>query len=88
MLARVYQQSFLRDTNKVEKRSKDMNKLRNVMTMLLEQKPLPPKYRNHKLKGEFDDCWECHIESDWLLIYKKTPSVIIFVRTGTHSDLF
>ena len=56
--------------------------------MLLEQKQLPFKYKNHKLKGIFIDCWECHIEPNWLLIYKKTLLAIILVRNGTHADLF
>ena len=43
---------------------------------------------DHALKGEFAGRRECHIEPDWLLVYKREPGVIIFERTGTHADLF
>ena len=49
---------------------------------------LNKKYRLHKLKGDYKDCWECHIEPDWLLIYRKTDKAIIAERTGSHSELF
>lgn len=42
------------------------------MEALMENRPLEKKHRNHKLKGYYADRWECHIEPDWLLIYKKT----------------
>jgi mRNA interferase YafQ len=42
----------------------------------------------HPLKGEYSDCRECHIEPDWLLIYLIKETSIIFIRTGTHADLF
>jgi mRNA interferase YafQ len=58
------------------------------MKLLTQEKPLLPKHRNHKLKGEYIGYWECHIEPDWLLVYKKTETHIIFARTGSHSDLF
>lgn len=60
---------------------------KEVVKATLEQ-PLPPKNRNHKLKGDYVGYWECHIELDWLLVYKKTETEIIFARTGSHSDLF
>lgn len=65
-----------------------MKKLFDIISLLVSEKPLLTKNRNHKLTGEFKGCWECHIEPDWLLIYKKTPKSITLVRTGTHSDLF
>ncbi|MBN1684294.1 MAG: type II toxin-antitoxin system YafQ family toxin [Gammaproteobacteria bacterium] len=46
------------------------------------------KYLNHLLKGNYSDCYECHIEPDWLLIYLIQKTTITFVRTGTHTDLF
>ncbi len=58
------------------------------MTSLLAGHSLAEKYKDHGLKGEFVDYRECHIETDWLLIYKLTRSEIYFVRTGTHADLF
>jgi len=46
------------------------------------------KHRDHPLIGNYKGFRECHIESDWLLVYKVTDEEIIFVRTGTHADLF
>jgi len=83
-----YTRQFKRDSKLAQKRRKDTSKLKNIMTLLTEDRPLPEKYKEHALKGEFEGYRECHIESDWLLIYKLDPSEIYFVRTGTHSDLF
>ncbi len=88
MLKTVFQRQFEKDIKKIQKRGKNIEKLKNIMTLLIEKKSLPIKNLNHKLKGNFKGYWECHIESDWLLIYKKMATQIIFVRTGSHSDLF
>jgi mRNA interferase YafQ len=69
-------------------KKKDLEKLDDLVDLLRNNKPLDKKYKNHKLKGSYKDYWECHIEPDWLLIYKKTTKEIILARTGTHSDLF
>jgi mRNA interferase YafQ len=58
------------------------------MIKLTNEESLDPKFRNHKLTGDYKDHWECHIEPDWLLIYRLTKTEIIFERTGSHSDLF
>ena len=65
-----------------------MEKIKPILTNLINEVPLAPKHQNHKLKGNFVGYWECHITPDWLLIYKKDKERIYFVRTGTHSDLF
>ena len=49
---------------------------------------MPHYFRAHRLKGAWADYWEGHIEPDWLLIFRRTPTAIILVRTGTHADLF
>ncbi|MGR3309689.1 MAG: type II toxin-antitoxin system YafQ family toxin [Candidatus Brocadiales bacterium] len=59
-----------------------------MITNLVNDVPLDAKHRDHKLIGNYKDRRVCHIEPDWLLIYKKTSEEIIFERTGTHSDLF
>ena len=51
-------------------------------------RPLPAKYKDHKLKGDYEGSRELHIEPDWLLIYFETEEEIILEATGTHSDLF
>lgn len=79
---------FAREVEKVRKRGKDMKKLGDIVKKLTNEEPLDPKHHNHKLKGEYTGRWECHIEPDWLLVYCKTDTEIVFERTGTHSDLF
>ena len=88
MLRPVYQKKFEKEVKKAKKRGNDMKKLKTVITQLLNEKPLLTKNHNHKLKGKFEGCWECHVGPDWILIYKKTSTEIIFIRTGTHADLF
>lgn len=88
MLKPVYLRSFEREIEKAKKRGLDMCKIRNVMEDLINEKPLAAKHKNHKLKGNFIGYWECHVEPDWLLVYKKDDKHIYFARTGTHSDLF
>ena len=80
--------TFEQDVKRAKKRGKDLTKLRRVMLLLAEEKPLPPQYKDHALRGHYVDRRECHIEPDWLLIYKKESNSIVFERTGTHSDLF
>jgi mRNA interferase YafQ len=65
-----------------------MPKLRELILLLEEEKPLPPGYKDHPLGGELKDYRDCHIEPDWLLIYKIDGDTCHLVRTGTHSDLF
>lgn len=71
-----------------KERNYDMAMIKTVMGLLTNQKPLPRRYRNHKLKGYIPPCWECHVKGDWLLIYRYEKDTIIFEDTGTHSDLF
>jgi len=79
---------FKKDIFRMERRGKDIQKLKIAMDMLLNEETLPYKYKNHKLIGNYQGCWECHIEPDWLMIYKIKNQIVIFERTGTHSDLF
>jgi mRNA interferase YafQ len=88
MLIPVRTTQFKRDTKLSEKRGRDMSKLRSVMIKLAKEEPLDPKYRDHRLSGDYKNHRECHVEPDWLLIYRTTAKEIVFVRTGTHSDLF
>ena len=88
MLKPIFLRQFSKEIDKAKKRGKNMEKLKKIIELLLEDELLPVKNKNHKLKGEFRDCWECHIEPDWLLVYRKTRTEIIFVKTGTHSDVF
>jgi len=89
-LSATYTKQFEKDLKLAIKRGKDPNKLKKVILKLVTQEPLEPKYRDHKLVGNYMGRRDCHIEPDWLLIYKPEPENdrIIFERTGSHSDLF
>ena len=73
-----------------KKRKYDLSILQTVLDTLQETGKLPPKYKPHKLSGTYDDCWECHLKPDWLLIWKQndTELILLLLDTGTHSDLF
>ena len=81
---------FKRDTKLAQRRGYNMDLLREVIELLAQGDPLPEKYRDHALSGDFVGHRECHIQPDWLLIYKKLEKEIILelARNGTHSDLF
>ena len=88
MLKPAYTKQFEKDLKRMLKRSKDKEKLKKIIVKLINEEPLGNKFRDHKLIGNYKDRRECHIETDWLLIYKLGGDRIIFERTGTHSDLF
>ncbi len=88
MLKPSYSNQFERDLKKMLKQGKNGGKIEAVMKNLINEEALAPKYKDHKLIGNYKGRRECHVEPDWLLIYKKTPGEIIFERTGTHSDIF
>jgi mRNA interferase YafQ len=79
---------FKRDVKLRQKRGKNMSKLRELILLLSEAAPLPPHYRDHPLSGEWKHHRDCHIEPDWLLLYKIDDNDLYLVRTGTHADLF
>lgn len=90
MLELVYTPKFKRDLRRMDKRGKDRRKLKTVLEKLLNEELLDFKYCDHALTGNYIGFRECHIEPDWLLIYKvnKTELILTASRTGTHSDLF
>ena len=88
MLNAVTTNRFDKDVKLALKRGKDLSKIRAIMQLLLEAKKLPSKYSDHWLTGNYINRRECHIEPDWLLIYKPGEKEIVFERTGSHSDLF
>ena len=72
----------------VQKRGKDMEKIKKLMRLLIDEKPLPPQCRDHSLKGSRRSFRDAHIEPGRLLIYKISGDVVRFERTGRHSDVF
>ncbi len=88
MLIPCYTKRFKKDLQRVSKSGKNVQKLKTVIKLLVAQERLPAKYKEHKLVGEFKERLECHIEPDWLLIYKISGERIIFETTDSHSDLF
>jgi mRNA interferase YafQ len=80
--------SFERDLKRIKKRGKPLHKLQEIIELLAHQHPLPARQRDHMLTGNWQGTRECHIEPDWLLIYKVVESTLTLIRTGSHSDLF
>tara|TARA_R110002072_G_scaffold208290_12_gene365788 strand:+ start:755 stop:1030 length:276 start_codon:yes stop_codon:yes gene_type:complete len=81
---------FKRDVKRAQKQQKKMDKLRTVLNLLIEGRELPVKNKDHFLSGNWSGYRECHIEPDWLLIYKvdEKEELLELVRLGSHSDLF
>lgn len=81
---------FKRDVKLAKRRGKDINKLMDVIRLILCESEMPVELRDHELVGYFKGHRKCHIEPDWLLVYRLERNELICtaVRTGTHSDLF
>ena len=79
---------FEKDLKRVRKQGKDLDKLEQIIDLLQAQQPLPPPCRPHRLQGNWSDHWDCHVQPDWLLLYRFTEKALILVRTGSHADLF
>ncbi len=81
---------FEKDAIRCIKRKLDFSQLETVIRLLETNGKLPAKYKTHPLKGNYNDCLECHIKPNWLLIWNQDDKkrTITFIATGTHSDLF
>jgi len=81
---------FKKDLKQCVRRNFDISKMEYVVEMLISGKKLPEKYRDHNLTGNWNTHRECHIEPDWLLMYRIENDLLVLTltRTGTHSDLF
>ena len=90
MLEIVQSNQFRKDLKLARKRGLKIERLKEVVNILAEQKKLEDKYRDHGLSGEYKGFRECHIEPDWLLVYRIDEDVLelFLFRTGSHSDLF
>ena len=89
-----YTKSFLKDWERLSHSGRyDMNRLKEVMMLLIANNaPLGPEWLDHPLGGDWDGHRECHVGGDFLLAYKldnrNKTELVVFVRTGTHADLF
>lgn len=88
----IWSTKFKKDYKLAMKRGLDINLLDTAITILAETGTLPEEYLDHPLSGNYKGFRECHIQPDWLLIYKivedKLALALALTRTGTHSDVF
>ncbi|MGH6820423.1 MAG: type II toxin-antitoxin system YafQ family toxin [Methylocella sp.] len=80
--------AFRKDLKRIGRRGLDLSKLEIIVDLLRAGKAPPPQAKPHPLKGEWKAYWDCHIEPDWLLIYRVTVDEVFLARTGTHAGLF
>ena len=85
-----YTNRFQKDVRRCQKRGLEIGLLQKAVKLLEQTGTLPVEYRPHKLKGNRKNQWECHIEPDWLMTWEQddTKLILLFIQTGTHSDLF
>lgn len=81
---------FQRDLKLAKRRNYDMSKITQTIKLLASGQPLPARYKDHPLEGDYAGCRECYITPDWLLVYEidNGQLILYLTRTGTHSDLF
>jgi mRNA interferase YafQ len=84
----AYTKQFLKDVQRAGKRGKNIEKLKLIVRSLIASEKLDPIHRDHGLIGDFANRRECHIESDWSIVYKLEDDAVVFERTGSHADLF
>ncbi len=83
-----YSGQFKKDIKLLQKRNKNMDKLKKIIHILVNNDEIPKHYKDHALVGNWKNCRDIHIEPDWLLIYSVFDNIIRLERTGTHTDLF
>ncbi len=83
-----YTTQFKKDYKRIKKQNKDLLKIRTVIEKLSSGQYLEPRYKDHQLTGNWKGHRDCHIEPDWLLIYRISSDDLFLERTGTHSELF
>ncbi|MDR3314731.1 MAG: type II toxin-antitoxin system YafQ family toxin [Oscillospiraceae bacterium] len=90
MLKVEFTNKMKRDFKRMQKRGKDMQKLDAALRLLVSQNGMPLQYKDHPLKGEMAEYRECHVEADWLLVYRvfEDELLLLATGTGTHADLF
>ena len=85
----IFQTSqFKKDFKKIKKQGKDLSKLKDVVSAIASNETLEDRHRDHALSGNWSGSRDCHIEPDWILIYRVEGEFLFLERTGSHSDLF
>jgi len=82
----AFTNQFKKDLKLMKKRRKDMDKIFEIIALLIWDEPLPERCREHKLSGDYEGLTDCHIEGDWVMLYRKSDEKVVFYNTGTHSD--
>lgn len=85
-LSIVFTKRFKKDFKKIESQQKRLTQLKKIIFTLAERIPLEKRFYDHQLKGEYNDCRECHIEPDFLMIYKIEDEMLLLIRCGSHSE--
>ena len=88
VFTRRFERDFRRLKRKLSRQALDYETLEYVFALLQMARPLPEAFREHSLQDEYAGFVECHMDADWLLIYRVTRNRIVFHRTGTHRELF
>ena len=88
MIEVIRTKQFKKDAKRIKKQGKSISFVEEIVNLILENKILDAKYKDHKLKGEYEGCRECHLKGDWLFIYLKNEKELLMIRTGSHSELF
>ena len=85
-----YTASFQRDVERCKRKGLNLDSLWSVIELLTEDGQLSAEHSPHRLKGRYVGCWECHIDGDWLLIWRQDNNqlTLLFTNTGTHQELF
>lgn len=85
-----YTHQFKKDMRKCVKRGLNVDAITKVISILATTGTLPPEYKPHLLKGNHKGQWECHIEPNWLMTWEQNDNelTLLFLQTGTHSDIF
>ena len=79
---------FKKDFKLAQRRGRNIKLLKEVLSSLANDQPLDVRYRDHALMGRYSGTRECHVQPDWLLIYRLTDEELVLVRLGSHADLF
>jgi mRNA interferase YafQ len=87
MLEFRYSSSFRKDIRQAAFQGRDVMKIIPPLAFLLNNRPLPPQYRDHPLKGKWVGYRDFHIEPDWVVIYQINEDCLYLARTGAHADM-